>query len=340
MSETDLYDPFLRGSLPVGVRTIPVPDAVRNRVFPCEVWYPAAEQHLGEDLAPPTQDQFVVPLRETPRTQSAVRDAASRPGTYPLVVFSHGSGIGARRMSTFLCTHLASHGYVVAALDHFEVVAAADFAPRDGETDEQKAARGQAWIANRVPDIRLLLDRLLCGPRWDSEVALDPSRIGIIGYSFGGWTALAATEVEWRLRAVVALVPGGSSRPKPGILPATLSFAWGRDVPTLYLAAENDIMTPLEGIRELFERTPATKRMAVLSRADHLHFVDAVEEEHEAARTMKWGGKLSWIPKEMRPIGELCSGEEAHSFVRGHALAHMDAFLRGREDARRFLFSS
>ncbi|HJS74594.1 MAG TPA: dienelactone hydrolase family protein [Vicinamibacteria bacterium] len=331
MNETGKYDPFLRGSFPVGVRTIPVPDVVRSRIFPCEIWYPAAPQHLGQDLALATQDHFAVPLRDKPRAHAAVRDAASRPGTYPLIVFSHGSAAGARRMSSFLCTHLASHGYVVAALDHFEVVAAADFAPREGETDEQKAARAQAWIANRVPDVRLLLDHLLGGPRWDSEVALDPSRIGIIGYSFGGFTALAATEVDWRLRAVVALAPGGASRPKPGILPATLTFAWGRDVPTLYLAAENDTMTPLEGIRELFERTPATKRMVVLSRADHLHFLDSVEEEHETARTMNWGGKLSWIPKEMRPIADLCSGEEAHGFVRGHALAHMDGALKGQE---------
>lgn len=38
----------------------------------------------------------------------------------PLIVFSHYSG-GHRRSATFLCTHLASHGYVVAVLDHSEV---------------------------------------------------------------------------------------------------------------------------------------------------------------------------------------------------------------------------
>ncbi len=336
MKRPDLYDPVARGEFPVGVRTIQVPDSVRNHNFPCELWYPAAAKHEGQDLSPESQDTFFVPPREMARRQAAARDAAVRPGSYPLVVFSHGSALGARRMSTFLCTHLSSHGYVVAALDHFEVVAAAEFASRNGETDERKAARAKAWIANRVPDIRLVLDHLFEGAAWDPEIELDPIRVGIIGYSFGGWTALAATAVEWRIRAVVALAPGGSSRPKPGILPATLTFAWGRDVPTLYLAAENDTMTPLDGIRELFERTPGSKRMVVLPRADHLHFLDSVEEEHEAARTMKWTGQLAWIPKEMRPIAQLCSGDEAHSFVRAHALAHMDIFLRGREEARRF----
>ncbi|MGZ3520871.1 MAG: alpha/beta hydrolase [Vulcanimicrobiaceae bacterium] len=65
----------------------------------------------GQDIAPGTQDVFTVPLRDTPRRQLAVRDAAARPGTYPLIVFSHHSG-GHRRTATFLCTHLSSHGYV------------------------------------------------------------------------------------------------------------------------------------------------------------------------------------------------------------------------------------
>jgi dienelactone hydrolase len=215
-------------------------------------------------------------------------------------------------------------------------VIAPELARRDGETDEQKTARVEALIASRVPDVRFLLDYLLDTAPSDSEMTLDPTRIGIVGYSFGGWTALAATAVESRIRAVVALAPGGSSRPKPGILPGKLTFAWGRDVPTLYLVAENDVMTPLAGMHELFERTPATKRMVILRRADHIHFLDEVEREHEAARKMKWAGALAWISEEMRPVAELCSGEQAHLFVRGLTLGHMDDVLRGREEARHF----
>ena len=81
-----VYDPFLQGPFPVNVRTFDALDKARNRVFPCEVWSPA--------------------------------DAVN----YPLILYSHHSG-GHRRAATFLCTHLCSHGYVVAALDHSEVVA-------------------------------------------------------------------------------------------------------------------------------------------------------------------------------------------------------------------------
>lgn len=288
---TDRYDPFVGGRCPVGVRTIHARDSARDRSFPCEIWYPAAVRH-------------------TPR------DAAALPGTYPLIVYSHPSGAH-RRAATFLCTHLSSHGYVVAALDH-----------REDETPDRK-------IADRVPDVRFLLDHLLDGPAWDPGVRLDPARIGIVGHSFGGWTALAAPDVEPRIHAVVALAPGGASRRKPGILPLTLAFAWPRDVPTLYLVAEDDTYLPLAGMYELYERTPATRQMVVLRRADHYHFMDDLEALHEAARAMPLTGELAWIPRDMRPLAELCPGEQARAFVRGLTLCHMDAILRGQAAAQR-----
>ena len=280
--DRDGYDPFVAGRFPVGVRTIQARDAARDRVFACDIWYPAT----GE-----------------PGT-------AARPGTYPLIVYSH-PGHAHRRAATFLCTHLSGHGYVVAALDH-----------REGEPAERK-------IAERVPDVRFLLDHLLEGPGWHSEARLDPARIGIVGHSFGGWTALAAPDVESRIHAVVALAPGGASRRKPGILPLTLAFDWGRDVPTLYLVAEDDTYLPLDGMHELYQRTPATRRMVILRRADHYHFMDDGEELHETARATALG-------KDMRPIAELCSGEQARLFVRGLTLGHLDAVLRRQEEARRF----
>ncbi len=112
------YDPFVPGRFSVRVRTIEAKDSKRDRVFPCEIWSPEAE------------------------------------GTYPVILYSHHSR-GSRRAATFLCDHLSSHGYVVAALDHSGVVAA-ELKGRDGETPEQLSARVDAWIANRVPDVRFL----------------------------------------------------------------------------------------------------------------------------------------------------------------------------------------
>jgi predicted dienelactone hydrolase len=290
------YDPFARGQFPVGVRTLEALDVARDRLFLCEIWTPESVEE-----------------------------------SHPLILYSHHSS-GGRRAATYLCEHLCSHGYVVAALDHSEVVAP-ELKGRDGETAEQLSARVDAWIANRVPDIRFLLDRVLS----DAEARVDPDRVGIVGHSFGGWTALAAPEVELRIGAVVALAPAGNSKPKPGIIPAKLSFQWSRDIPTLYLVAENDVPLPLDGMYELFERTPSAKQMVILRRADHYHFLDNAEEIHETVRAMTFPANLAWMTEEMRPISELCSGEQAHLLVRGLTVCHMDATLRQREEARRFL---
>ena len=135
----------------------------------------------------------------------------------------------------------------------------------------------------------------------------------------------------------MALGPGGSSNPRPGILPLTLTFAWRCDVPALYLAAEDDVSIPLDGVSELLHRTPGSRRMFVLRRADHQHFLDDVAGQHEALRAMSLPGAAAWIPAAMRPICELCPPEQAHDFVRGLTLAHLDATLRASEAAKRFL---
>jgi predicted dienelactone hydrolase len=194
------YDPFGGGPFAAGVRTLQLPDRVRGRQLPCELWYPA-------DLHPAAVSTGV-----------EVRGAAPVRTSLPLVIFSHLSG-GHRRSSTFLCRHLASHGYAIAAPDHSEVVVPELAAP-GGESASARQARVAAVVASRVPDLRLGLTHLLEDRREGAgDVRLDGMRVGVVGHSFGGWTALATPELEPRVRAVAALAPAGASRPRPASCP-------------------------------------------------------------------------------------------------------------------------
>jgi dienelactone hydrolase len=302
------YDPFAPGKWAVGVRTIQAADPDRSRLFPVEVWYPAKTAAAARE---PSRDE----LRDAPPAGLAC----------PLIIYSHHSN-GNRRRASFLSTHLASHGYMVAALDHSEVIAPELTRGAEDDTPGQLAARIQNIIGNRVPDVRFLLDHLLGGGA--AALGLSVTQVGLIGHSFGGWTVLATAGQEPRVRAVVAMAPGGSSDPRPGILPLTLEFGWDREIPVLFLAGDDDVSTPLDGIADIFDRAPAPRQLFVLRNGGHHHFADDVEDSHEALRAMTLPGEAAWIPGAMRPASEMCPGDEAHAFTRGLALAHLDAALR------------
>jgi hypothetical protein len=89
-------------------------------------------------------------------------------------------------------------------------------------------------------------------------------------------------------------------------------------------------------MRELFERTRSPKRMVVLQNADHMHFCDRVEEVHEVFRLMPQDRIFEPIRAQIPPIGELCPGAHTLDAIRGLALAHFDAHLKGNGAAAAF----
>jgi predicted dienelactone hydrolase len=101
----------------------------------------------------------------------------------PLVVISHGLGSD-RQTFAYLATHLASHGFAVAVPEHL------------GSNDKQIESLLNGFadrvtppqeLIDRPLDIKFLLDYLQnsFGKRIDTE------KVGVIGQSFGGYTALA-----------------------------------------------------------------------------------------------------------------------------------------------------
>ncbi|HJQ84274.1 MAG TPA: dienelactone hydrolase family protein [Candidatus Binatia bacterium] len=330
------YDPFARGQFPVGVRTIEVTREART--LPIEVWYPATDDYAGRDVDPGTRDTFELIPGLPPGWQDAVRDATSRPGRHPFVAFSHGYG-GHRRQSTFLCTHLASHGYVVAAVDHtgntvLDVMQVL-LGVMNGVPIPDPGDVLREFIAARPADVSFMIDHVLEGA---GKVGADPERVGMAGHSFGGWTTLATAARDPRVRAAFPLAPAGGASPLPAkALQEGLDLRWQRDVPTLFVVADRDTLLPLRGMHEIYERLSSTKRMVVLKNADHMHFCDRVEEVHEMFRLMPQDPVFAPIQGSVPPITELCPGEHALTAIRALGLAHMDAHLRGDERAAAFL---
>jgi dienelactone hydrolase len=345
------YNPFARGSHPVGVRTITIDSPVGGNKLTVELWYPAAATYRGQDLDPAAQDRFITVPSLPAQAQAAVRDAATASGAFPLLLHSHGV-YGYRRVTTTLCTHLASHGYVVAAND----------VPGNTITDlvhdaiafnngtPQTRADVVDTFRKRPREGALVIERVIGGA--DPEVAaiVDGEQVGAFGQSAGGWTTLFLSSVSRRVRATFAMEPAwGRRSPVTGLdtmassLPLT---GWGRSVSTFLLAGELDSIIMLQDLRELYEQLPAPKRFASLRGAGHWHFSDNAERDHEGFRSWYESGEFPApyldghaFAKAMRPFSELCPAWHATDTMTGLCLAHMDAELKGVVGARTFLNS-
>lgn len=346
------YNPFERGPHPVGVQSSIWHDDTRDRRVPVEVWYPTTEHFLGADLDPASQDAFVPgwvageDTAETPLArQAAVRDADMTHGPHQLVLLIHGWA-GYRREATFIGTHLASHGYLVVSPD----IISSTYPDVDGflnslgdrGTPADLRAHISAIAHNRKGDVPFLIDTAM--KRFD----LHPSDVGITGASFGGWTSLDAPALDPRIAASAPMCPAGGGAPVDGgLCGQLLNWNWHRDVPTLMLTADRDSLLPLYGQLQLLRSIPASnKRMVVLADADHNHFVDDIDTGqqwlHEFADRVAHlfpDGPGDWAlaARSVCAAKELCVGADAQLAWRGLVTAHMDAHLRGDDEAENML---
>jgi predicted dienelactone hydrolase len=96
----------------------------------------------------------------------------------PLVVVSHGTGGSAAALS-WLAETLVSNGYIVAAVNHH------------GNTAAEPSYHPLGFMLwwERATDVSVLIDKLFADPKFGSHI--DAFRIGVAGFSLGGYTALA-----------------------------------------------------------------------------------------------------------------------------------------------------
>ena len=205
------------------------------------VWYPAA-----------ASEQPMAYSRSTGGFMGSVaKDAPpSACPRVPFVLFSHGLG-GCALQTLFLTEELARHGYVVAAPDHKDAVCAigSDEHNFGNMRTDQSFLEPDRWSErshrDRLLDLRAVID--LVANDQQLGPAADVQRIGLIGHSLGGYTAIgmAGGWPSWKhadVKAVLAL--------SPYVLPFITQGTLARlDVPVMYQGAQFDwgITTSLEG---------------------------------------------------------------------------------------------
>lgn len=146
----------------VGFAAITIHDPVYGGTMPGYVFYPSAQANGATRIGP-----YLL---------HAARDARPIAGTKPLVVISHGHG-GSDLGHHDLAVFLASHGFVVATLEH----------PKDNYHDAGGTGMAQVLVGRPI-QVKAAISRLLDDPRW--AALIDPTRIGVAGFSAGGYTAL------------------------------------------------------------------------------------------------------------------------------------------------------
>jgi len=150
----------------------------------------------------------------------------------PAVVISHGLGYD-RTVMRYLAERLASHGFVALAVEH------------PGSSADQINALLTGRSAMVVPDneflerpqkITALLDYLEAQAVWQRQIDFD--RIGVIGQSFGGYTALALAGAELNFEQLAADCPPGTLSLNISLLLQCQALELVDDTTTLDLADE------------------------------------------------------------------------------------------------------
>jgi hypothetical protein len=222
------YLPEPTGPCPVGTTSLWLTDTSRPdpwavgvtaRELMVSLWYPAAtpDGRRARYMTPAESELQLtsrgitgVPpdMLSTVRTNAA--DGAEPAGLQhglPLVVLSPGF-TSSRSALTALAEDLASHGYVVAGIDHTYESYATAFPDGRVTTCLAREARQRGFwekekvAAGRAADVSFVLGELTGGsPVWPGAGLIDPSRMAMAGHSLGGAAAIAAMLADSRIRA-------------------------------------------------------------------------------------------------------------------------------------------
>ena len=173
----------------VGYRRIDVQGPATGDLFPVALWYPTRAApaplfltgSLSECRLPAMLCRWIA------FEMQVATNARPAEGTFGVIVISHGAG-GLALNHRDLAMALASQGYVVAAPTH----------PRGKDNDISGVS---VWVG-RPKQVSRIIDTLLADTELGSHIQRE--RIGVVGHSNGGHTALAVAGAKPSPAASVA----------------------------------------------------------------------------------------------------------------------------------------
>jgi hypothetical protein len=289
------YLPAPTGPYPVGTTSLYLKDASRPdpwaagvsaRELMVSLWYPAAPSDgRTAQYMTPAESELQLTSRGIdgvpPDALSAVRTNAvtdatpeGRQRALPLVVLSPGF-TNCRSTLTALAEDLASHGYVVAGIEHtYESFATA---LPDGrvttclarETRRRGTGFWEKLVAGRAADVCFVLNELTgARPPCPGAELIDPSRIAMAGHSAGGAAAITGMLADSRIRAGIDM-DGATAAPIPG---------HGLSRPFLFLGKQSNYTPGSGGAVTTWEHDwkllTGWKRWLLVTGAVHASFTD------------------------------------------------------------------
>ena len=317
-----------------------------DRSLTVRYWYPADAAAQGQ----PARYEHVMRFPGKPPfpvASQGIAIADARPvaaKTFPLVLMSHGYG-GWNTQFSNLAEHIASRGYVVAAINHDDMVAdgISSFILSFGNVLMDRSLDQRQVLAQIAADVRAHQ-----APYLD---LVDPENIGLIGYSMGAYGAIGTAGAPYRfddgplenlpLAAREALQAAAAQTPP---IKSLVVFApWGGQpdsrawneaglarikLPVLIVAGnQDDVVNFKDGVSWLFGgMTGAERHMLVFREARHNivgnEFDLGEDDPFMAAEFLK---EPVWRSDRLNAINQ--------HFV----TAFLDLTLKGQADKRAYL---